>query len=408
MPSATRDPRRHLPLLLAALSMIGPFSIDAIFPGFPDIARDFSVGDVALQQLLSVYLLAYAGMSLFHGALSDAYGRKSVIVVGMAVYTLASVGAALAPSFTVLLACRVLQGLCGGAGIVVGRAVVRDTMHGEEAQRMMSKVMMIFGVAPAIAPIVGAWLLGIDGWRGIFWALSGFTLALTLAVSWFLTESHPLEKRTVFRPRPLVAGYMRIGRDLPFWPLAISSSINFSGLFLYIASAPQVIRHHLHLGADGFPWLFVPVVTGMVAGAFISGRVAGRVSAARTVNWGYMAMLSSCAISLVLSLTLDAPRVPWSTLPLALYGCGVQLAFPTLTLLLLDRFPEQRGGVSSVQAFFSLLMTSLVAGVLSPALSGSMLTLALGATLMCFVGLCSWAWYARMESRRSESCIASD
>lgn len=400
MPSATRDPRRHLPLLLAALSMIGPFSIDAMFPGFPDIGRDFAVGDVALQQLLSVYLLAYAGMSLFHGALSDAYGRKPVIVVAMVIYTAASVGAALAPSFAFLLGCRVLQGMCGGAGIVVGRAVVRDTLHGEEAQRMMSKVMMIFGVAPAMAPIVGAWLLGIDGWRGIFWALSGFTLLLTLGVSFFLMESHPAAKRTVFRPRPLLAGYMRIGRDLPFWPLAMSSSVNFSGLFLYIASAPEVIRHHLHLGVDGFPWLFVPVVTGMVSGAFISGRVAGRVSAARTVNWGYAAMLSSCAISLALSLTLDAPRVPWSTLPLALYGCGVQLAFPTLTLLLLDRFPEQRGGVSSVQAFFSLLMTAFVAGVLSPALSGSMLTLALGATVMCSTGLAGWAWYVRLERRR--------
>jgi DHA1 family bicyclomycin/chloramphenicol resistance-like MFS transporter len=386
--------------LLAALSMIGPFSIDAIFPGFPDIGRDFTVGDVALQQLLSVYLLAYAAMSLFHGALSDAYGRKPVIVVAMAIYTVASIGAALAPSFAFLLGCRVLQGLSGGAGIVVGRAVVRDTMQGEEAQRMMSKVMMIFGIAPAIAPIVGAWLLGIDGWRGIFWALSGFTLALTLGVSYFLMESHPADRRTVFRPRPLLAGYLRIMRDLPFWPLAISSSINFAGLFLYVASAPYLIRHLLHLGPDGFPWLFVPVVTGMVSGAFISGRVAGRVSAARTVTWGYAAMLSSCALSLVLVLALNEPRVPWSTLPLVLYGCGVQLAFPTLTLLLLDRFPEQRGGVSSVQAFGSLIVTALVAGVISPALSSSMLGLALGSTAMCSIGLAGWGWYIHLERRR--------
>lgn len=399
MSSATRDPRRHLPLLLAALSMIGPFSIDAIFPGFPDIGRDFGVGDVALQQLLSVYLLAYAVMSLFHGALSDAYGRKPVIVTAMAIYTVASMGAALAPSFTFLLCCRVLQGMCGGAGIVVGRAVVRDTMHGEEAQRMMSKVMMIFGIAPAIAPIVGAWLLGIDGWRGIFWALSAFTTALTLGVAYFLVESHPGERRTVFRPRPLLAGYLRIARDLPFWPLALASSVNFAGLFLYIASAPHVIRDLLHLGADGFPWLFVPVVTGMVTGAFISGRVAGRVSAVRTVAWGYTAMLSSCAINLALALTLDSPRVPWSTVPLALYGCGVQLAFPTLTLLLLDRFPEQRGGVSSVQAFGSLILTALVAGVLSPALSGGMLTLGMGATSLCLLGLAAWISYIHLERR---------
>lgn len=400
MTSATRDPRRYLPFLLAALSMIGPFSIDAIFPGFPDIGRDFGVGAVALQQLLSVYLLAYAVMSLFHGALSDAYGRKPVIVIAMAVYTVASVGAALAPSFSFLLGCRILQGLCGGAGIVVGRAVVRDTMHGEEAQRMMSKVMMIFGVAPAIAPIVGAWLLGIDGWRGIFWALTGFTTLLTLGVSYFLVESHPPAHRTVFRPRPLLRGYRAILSDLPFWPLAIAASVNFSGLFLYIASAPHLIRDLLGLGASGFPWLFVPVVSGMVAGAFISGRVAGRASAARTVSWGYASMLSSCALNLILAVTLDHPRVPWSTVPLALYGCGVQLAFPTLTLLLLDRFPEQRGGVSSVQAFGSLILTALVAGVLSPALSDNMLTLAIGATTICLIGLAAWMWYVSLERRR--------
>ncbi|KJV34312.1 multidrug effflux MFS transporter [Luteibacter yeojuensis] len=406
MASVARDPRRHLPLLLAALSMIGPFSIDAIFPGFPDIGRSFGVGEVALQQLLSVYLLAYAVMSLFHGAISDAYGRKPVIVVAMGIYALASAGAALAPGFGFLLGCRIVQGLSGGAGIVVGRAIVRDTLHGEDAQRMMSKVMMIFGIAPAIAPIVGAWLLGIDGWRGIFWALTAFTVLLVAGILRFLQESHPVEKRTVFRPRPLLRGYLAIARDLPFWPLAIASSVNFAGLFLYIASAPHLIRDVLHLGADGFPWLFVPTVTGMVTGAFISGRVAGRVSAARTVGWGYAAMLASCAFSLFLALVLDAPRVPWSTLPLALYGCGVQMAFPTITLLLLDRFPAQRGGVSSVQAFGSLLTTAFIAGVLSPLLSSSMLHLALGASALCLVGLAAWLWYRGMERRRLASATA--
>lgn len=406
MTTAPRDTRRYLPLLLAALTMIGPFSIDAIFPGFPDIGRTFGVGEVALQQLLSVYLLAYGVMSLFHGAISDAYGRKPVIVIAMGVYAAASLGAAMAPSFGFLLGCRILQGICGGAGIVVGRAVVRDTMNGEDAQRMMSKVMMIFGIAPAIAPIVGAWLLGLDGWRGMFWALSGFTVLLTIVTWYYLDESHPVERRTIFRPRPLMRQYLHILSDRPFWPLAITGSINFSGLFLYIASAPHLIRDVLHLGADGFPWLFVPVVVGMVTGAFISGRVAGRVSAIRTVGWGYAAMLASCALNIVLAVGLDHPRVPWTTLPLALYGCGVQIAFPTITILLLDRFPEQRGGASSVQTFGSLMTTALVAGVLSPMLSNDMLVLALGGTGLCLLGMSGWVWYVMMERRRVDRAKA--
>jgi DHA1 family bicyclomycin/chloramphenicol resistance-like MFS transporter len=394
-----RDMRRSLPWLLAGLSMIGPFSIDAIFPGFPNIAHSFGVGEVALQQTVSVYLIAYAAMSLFHGALSDAYGRRPVIVIGMSVYALASVGAALAPSFTLLLACRALQGVCAGAGIVVGRAVVRDTMHGEEAQRMMSKVMMIFGIAPAIAPMIGAWLLGIDGWRGIFWALALFTALLTGSVAYFLEETHPRERRTVFRPRPLLAGYMRIANDRLFWPLVISSSINFAGLFLYISSAPRIVRDLLHLSAQGFPWLFVPVVSGMILGAYLSGRLAGRTSAAKTVNIGYACMIVACVFNISLACLLPEAIVPWSTLPLALYGIGMQMAFPTLTILLLDRFPDQRGGASSVQAFASLLAAAIVAGVLSPALSINMLGLALGSTAICVIGLVCWRWYARLAER---------
>lgn len=391
--------RRSLPWLLAGLSMIGPFSIDAVFPAFPLIGAHFGVDAVALQQLISVYLITYAGMSLFHGAISDAIGRKPVIVAGMLVYALASVGAALAPSFGILLICRGVQGACAGAGLVVGRAVIRDTLDGAAAQRLMSRVMMIFGVAPALAPMVGAQLLGVGGWHGIFWLLMGFTLVLALALVLLLEESHPPARRTRFAPRPLLAGYLSFGRDRPFWPLLISSSVNFAGLFLFIASAPHIVRDLLQLSAQGFPWLFVPVVVGLVGGAWLSGYLAGRRSAAFAVNLGYAAMLLACALHLLLALLFPTPRLPWSMLPLVLHGVGVQLAFPTLTLLLLDRFPHQRGGISSVQAFASLLLCSVVAGVLSPLLSGSLLHLASGASVLTVSGYLAWRWYGRLARR---------
>jgi Arabinose efflux permease len=243
-----------------------------------------------------------------------------------------------------LLACRGLQGVCAGAGLVVGRAVIRDTFEGAAAQRLMSQVMMIFGVAPVIAPMVGALLLPLGGWHGIFWVLAGFTTLLALALALLLEESHPPARRTSFAPRTLLAGYASFGRDRPFWPLLISCSVNFAGLFLYIASAPRIVRELLHLSAAGFPWLFLPVVTGLIGGAWLSGRMAERRSAGFTVNLGYGAMLLACALHLLLALLFPAPRLPWSMLPLILHGIGVQLAFPTLTLLLLDRFPQQRGG----------------------------------------------------------------
>lgn len=401
-----RTVRRSLPWLLAALSMIGPFSIDAVFPAFPLVGARFQVDETALQQLISTYLITYAAMSLFHGAISDAIGRKPVMVAGMLVYALASVGAALSTSFAMLLTCRGLQGVCAGAGLVVGRAVIRDSLEGAQAQRLMSQVMMIFGVAPVIAPMVGALLLPLGGWHGIFWVLAGFTLLLALALSLFLDETHPPAQRTRFAPRPLLASYLLFGRDRPFWPLLISSSVNFAGLFLYIASAPRIVRELLHLSAQGFPWLFLPVVIGLVGGAWLSGRLAERRGVGFTVNLGYAVMLLASALHLLLALVFPTPRLPWSMLPLILHGVGVQLAFPTLTLLLLDRFPHQRGGISSVQAFASLLLSSVVAGVLSPLLSVSMLWLALGATVLTVIGVLAWWWYRSLTHRPLDQPLA--
>ncbi|MEI7036341.1 multidrug effflux MFS transporter [Fulvimonas yonginensis] len=400
--TTTQPPiRRSLPWLLAGLSMIGPFSIDAVFPAFPLVGAAFGVEEVALQQLLSVYLITYAAMSLFHGAISDAVGRKPVIVAGMLGYSLASVGAALSVSFGMLLICRGIQGACAGAGLVVGRAVIRDSLEGEAAQRLMSRVMMIFSVAPVIAPMVGAQLLGLDGWHGIFWVLTGFTALLALLLTLLLEETHPPQRRTRFALAPLLAGYASFGRDRPFWPLLVSVSVNFAGLFLYISSAPRIVRELLHLSPQGFPWLFIPVVTGLVGGAWMSGRLAGRRSVGFTVNLGYAVMLLACALHLGLAWWLPQPQLPWSMLPLVLHGVGVQLAFPTLTLLLLDRFPRQRGGVSSVQAFASLLLCSVVAGVLSPLLAVDMLHLALGACAMTVLGVLGWMIYGRLTRPRT-------
>ncbi|WP_426689541.1 multidrug effflux MFS transporter [Rhodanobacter ginsengiterrae] len=393
MTPAQHNVRRSLPWLLAGLSMIGPFSIDAVFPAFPLIGARFQVDDIALQQLISVYLLTYAVMSLFHGAISDAIGRKPVIVSGMLVYALASIGAASSTSFAMLLTCRALQGMCAGAGLVVGRAVIRDSLEGPAAQRLMSQVMMIFGVAPVVAPMIGALLLPLGGWHGIFWLLAGFTVMLAISLILLLEETHPPQRRSRFAPRPLLAGYMAFARDRSFWPLLVSSSVNFAGLFLYISSAPRIVRELLHLSAQGFPWLLVPVVTGLIGGAWLSGRMAERCSAKRTVSLGYASMLLACALHLLLAWVFPQPRLPWSMLPLILHGIGVQLAFPTLTLLLLDRFPHHRGGISSVQAFASLLLCGFVAGVMSPLFSVSMLHLALGASLLTLVGALAWGWY---------------
>ena len=399
--------RRRLAPLLAALAMFGPFSIDTIFPAFPAIARELGATPLAMQQTISVYMIAYALMSLLHGPFSDALGRRRVILAGVAVFVLASIGCALAGSIGALLAFRALQGISAGAGLIVGRAIIRDCFEGVEAQRLMSTVSMIFGIAPAIAPIVGGWVVAFARWPMIFWLLSAFAAALWLACLAWLPETHPRERRVPLSIGELSTTYRRIGGDRAFLPLALAGTLNFNALFVYIASAPAFVLNLLKLDAQHFAWLFIPAISGLMTGSFISGRLAGRLSATATVRLGYAIMLGASAINLVVAFVLREPRVPWSVLPIGLHSIGIGINFPTLTLLLLDRFPHHRGAVSSVQAFVSLVLSAVLAGVISPLVSSSAATLAATAALATALGFASWRVYRAIENRESGLAAAA-
>jgi DHA1 family bicyclomycin/chloramphenicol resistance-like MFS transporter len=389
--------RRRLAPLLAALAMFGPFSIDTIFPAFPAIARDLGASPLAMQQTISVYMVAYALMSLLHGPFSDALGRKRVILAGVAVFALASIGCALSSSIGALLAFRALQGISAGAGLIVGRAIIRDCFEGVEAQRLMSTVSMIFGIAPAIAPIAGGWVVAFARWPMIFWLLAAFAAALCFVCIAWLPETHPPARRVPLSLDELKTTYRRIGRDRAFLPLALAGTMNFNALFVYIASAPAFVLNLLKLDAQHFAWLFIPAISGLMTGSFVSGRLAGKLSASATVRLGYAIMLGAVAVNLAICALLPSPRVPWSVLPIGLHAIGIGINFPTLTLLLLDRFPHHRGAVSSVQAFVSLILSATLAGAISPLVSGSALALAATAAGATVLGFGSWRLYRAIE-----------
>lgn len=184
-----RAPRWALAALLALLGMLGPFSIDTYIPAFSGIAAAVGATPVEMQQTLSAYLFGFAFMTLFHGALSDSFGRRPVVLWGIAVFTLASAGCALSQNIGQLVLFRALQGLSAGAGIVVSRAVIRDMFPPAQAQQVMSQVTIYFGVAPAIAPIVGGWLFVHLGWHSVFWFLTGVGLLLWVANFRLLPET---------------------------------------------------------------------------------------------------------------------------------------------------------------------------------------------------------------------------
>lgn len=386
-------------VLLAGLAMFGPFSIDTIFPMFPDMERALGINAVQMQQTISVYLLAYALMALLHGPLSDALGRRVVVLGGVAVFVAASVGCALSTSLWQLLLFRALQGVSAGSGLIVGRAIIRDRFEGASAQRVMSRITMVFGVAPAIAPIIGGLIGTRFGWEAIFWFLALFALTL-LACCWrWLPETHPRENRLPLDPLPLFGRYFEMLRNPAFVWLALSGSFNFAALFIYIASAPMFVLTHLRLGPTDFGYFFVPAIAGMMAGAWLSGRRAGRHAPQDTVKLAYRVMLLAGAVNVAYCALAPSVAWPWAVLPVLVNGAGISLAFPTLTLLLLDLYPHERGTASSLQAFLQLMISSVVAGLLSPWLAPQPVTLALGSVAATGLGLVAWRGYAKRAGR---------
>lgn len=383
-------PRWLFLVILASLGMVGPFSIDTMFPAFSQMAAEWGVSELALQQVVSVYLLSFAVMSLLHGPLSDALGRKPVIIGGTVLYVAASVGCAVAPSLGVLLFFRAVQGLSAGAGQIISRAMVRDVFSDAQAQRTMSHIAMIFGLAPALAPVVGGALLGIGSWRTIFWFLVVFGVVILALVVFAMPETHPVERRTRFDGRTIAHGLIEVWRKPNGRRLAFAGMFNFAGMFLYIASAQLFVVGLLGLGEQQFWILFVPLISGMVCGSWVSGRLAGRMSGRRLASLGYVISLAAGAVNLGLTLLPATARLPWAVLVLPFYSFGIALAFPILTLAMLEEFPHSRGAASSVQSFVSLLANAAIAGILAPLVAFSLTSLAITAVALTAVAWLLW------------------
>ena len=290
-------PRWALAALLAVLGMLGPFSIDTYLPAFAGIAESVGATPVQMQQTLSAYLFGFAFMNLFHGALADSFGRRPVVLCGIAMFTLASAGCALAQSIEQLVFFRALQGLSTGAGIVVSRAVIRDMYAPADAQKVMSQVTIYFGIAPAIAPIIGGWLFVWMGWHSIFWFLTGIGAVLWYTNYRYLPESLAVAERQPFNVRHLMRGYWQLGSSGRFLLLALASGVPFNGMFLYVLSAPAFLGEVLRLAPTQFFWFFVLTISGIMSGAWLSGRMAGKVAPKTQIRHGFLIMLLTALVN---------------------------------------------------------------------------------------------------------------
>lgn len=377
--------------------MVGPFSIDTVFPGFTAMGADFRASAAAMQQVTSVYLLFFAVMSLFHGPLSDALGRKPVMIGGLACYTVATIGCALSPSLATLLVCRALQGSFAGAGTIVSRAVIRDLYAGADAQRLMSRVMMMFSIAPAIAPVVGGWLLLAGSWRLIFWAMAGYGVLIVALTAFALPETLSTEDRRRLRVRPMLAGMVEVGRHAAFLRLAMVTTFTFASMFLYIVSAPIFVVDLIGKGERDFWMLFVPLIGSVVVGSWLSGRLAGHVETTSLLDRSIGFTAIAAGINVVVAMV--SPSLPYVVLAPGLIGLGAALSFPALQLAMLDLFPHQRGSAASLATFASLAFNALLAGVISPIVSGSLIVMASASAGFALLGAGLWLVHRRLRGR---------
>jgi DHA1 family bicyclomycin/chloramphenicol resistance-like MFS transporter len=380
-----------LAFLLACLGMLGPFSIDTYLPAFSGIAASVGATPVQMQQTLSSYLLGFAVMNLFHGALSDSLGRRPIVLAGMAAFTLASVGCALASTIGELVFWRAVQGMSAGAGMVVSRAIIRDMFPPADAQRVMSQVTIYFGIAPAVAPMVGGFLFVHADWHVIFWFLAALGAVLLVANWRLLPETLDAPARQPFEAGHLMRGYWQMVKSPRFMALVLASGVPFNGMFLYVLSAPVFLGEHLQLGPTQFFWFFCLTISGIMGGAWLSGRLAGRVKPRHQIRHGFLIMLMVSLLNVLLN-ALFEPAWWWAMVPIAVFAFGWSLMVPVVTLMVLDLVPTRRGMASSVQACIGSLANALVAGALAPLVMHSPLALALASAGLMGVGIVAWLW----------------
>jgi len=378
--------------VLASLAALAPFAIDTYLPAFHAMGADLGVSDLHIQQSLAVYLFPYAIMTLWHGAISDEIGRIATIKWGLSIFVLASIGCAFAPNVETLWFFRALQGASGGAGNTVARAMVRDLFEGAQAQRVMATIQILFGIAPAVAPIIGGFLLGFH-WQAIFIFLAIYAAISLWAAVTFLPETMPPEKRLKFTAHNVIKSYKTIFGDAEFAKLCIASGANFSAFFVYVLASPIFLGKLLGLTPQQYGYLFIPTVTGMVLGSYLARRAAGKYAAKSVIKTAYIWMGVVVLLNVAICYYLPAKPI-YNIFPVALFNVGMALAMPILSLAALDRHSKIRGTAASGQAFIQMFLSTVSAGLIVPLVWGSVLGLALAMAAYLSIG-----WLVMRQSK---------
>ncbi|VFR19793.1 Multidrug resistance transporter, Bcr/CflA family [plant metagenome] len=392
MPRNIQTPYLLMVLMLGLLAGIAPATIDAYLPAFGALEQEFGVTPEAVQRTLGVYTSAYAAMLLVHGTLSDCFGRRRIILVALGLYLAGTLMAALAPGFGWLLAGRTLQGLAAGAGLVVGEAIVRDCYDDEVARRTLSYIVMVFNVSPALAPIVGGYLVVAQGWRAVFFVLAVVALSTLMLCAARLPETLPSVRRQPLAWRALFADAQDLLRDPHYRGMTLAASLLVASQAFLIGSAPDFVGHVLGLPETALAVLFLPLVAGAMAGALLAARLPSRWASTWTIPGAYTLMAGGSLANVFYLASAPTPALPWAVVLPAFFTGGLAMVMPALTLRALARAPSRAGMAASLLGFSQMMAFSLVAGWCVPLIYGRPLRMALIMLACTGVSMTLWMW----------------
>ncbi|MAY88945.1 MAG: Bcr/CflA family drug resistance efflux transporter [Pseudooceanicola sp.] len=370
-------------LVLGLLALVGPFAIDMYLPALPRIAEDFGTSETAVQMTLTGYFIAFGLAQMIYGPMADRYGRRLPILLGLAVFTLGSLGATLAGSVESLVAWRAFQGLGGAALMVVPRAIVRDMYTGPEATKLMAMIMLVIAVSPMLAPLAGSGVIAVSGWRMVFAVLCVLAvLALILTVT-LQPETLPAERRTPISPRALLHGSAHLLRDGGFMGLTLIGGFGMASFFVFIASAPFVYVTQFGLTPTGFSIAFAVNAIGFFTASQLAGYLGEKLGMRRLVRLGIFGFSGFALILLGAALAGQATLITIAVLLFMANAC-LGVVIPTTMVLALDDHGEHAGLASSLGGTLQMLAGGLMIVLAGPFFDGTALPM-IGAIALCAV-----------------------
>jgi MFS transporter, DHA1 family, multidrug resistance protein len=377
-----RTPRITAGLLvtLALLSAVAPFATDLYLPAFPQMVADLHTSPTSVQLTLTAFLLGLAGGQLIFGPLSDRFGRVRPLLVGAAVCVAASVVAVLAPSIEVLVGARLLQGLSGAAGMVIGRAIISDLATGRAAARAFSLMMIVGGVAPIVAPLAGGFLVEPLGWRGALAVILALVVAMLVAALVVIRETHTEQRRAELRAQRATQGSPL--RDLvkrAYLGHVLAFGFGFSVMMAYISASPFVYQDMIGLSSVQYGMMFGLNAFGLLSMSSLSARLASRVEPRRLAGVGMTTLLVSAVAVLVVALT----GVPagWLALPLFTAVASMGMILGNTTALALSAAPRAAGTASAVLGATQFALAAVVSPLVS--VGGEHTATPLGIVMVC-------------------------